>query len=171
MNFSRLWIFMAIPLWAGTAVAQPPDDPGHTLTIQIENDSSRRTSDMYYTSGERLAYTSPTGALPAPLSDLGHSVPGRWATTIRFRIVAIYLHSLQYQRAESGIYRPALRRHFNGHAVADPRHRHQPHRACGRPGRHWTRRVGPGCAKWFSRPDSQPGSERLAYPGPQPGGN
>jgi lipid A 3-O-deacylase len=76
MNVSRLWVFVAIPLWAGTAVAQPPDDPDHTLTIQIENDSSRRTSDMYYTSGERLGYTSPTGALPGPLSDLGHTVLG-----------------------------------------------------------------------------------------------
>jgi len=37
------------------------DDPNSTLTIQIENDSTRSNSDDYYTSGERIAYTSPPG--------------------------------------------------------------------------------------------------------------
>jgi hypothetical protein len=76
MKFSRLWILLLLPLSLATAVAQPPEDPDHTLTIQLENDSSRRTSDMYYTSGERLGYTSPTGVLPGPLADLGHTILG-----------------------------------------------------------------------------------------------
>jgi lipid A 3-O-deacylase len=78
MNVKRLlWVLMTLPLWGAVcAAAQPAEDPGHTLTIQIENDSSRRTSDMYYTSGERLSYTSPTGQLPGPLSYLGHALLG-----------------------------------------------------------------------------------------------
>lgn len=58
------------------ARAEPPDDPRHTLTIQLENDSTRMGSDNYYTSGERVAYTSPTGLLPGPLSALGRALLG-----------------------------------------------------------------------------------------------
>jgi hypothetical protein len=73
----RLWILAILALCgAHGAAAQPLDDPNHTLTIQLENDSVPRRTDMYYTSGERLAYTSPTGWLPAPLSALGHDVLG-----------------------------------------------------------------------------------------------
>jgi lipid A 3-O-deacylase len=61
---------------AAAAWAQPPEDPGQTLTIQLENDSTRPGSDNYYTSGERIAYTSPTGAVWAPLADLGHTLLG-----------------------------------------------------------------------------------------------
>jgi len=58
------------------AVADPPEDPNHTITIQLENDSTRPGSDDYYTSGERVAYTSPTGVVPAPLASLGHWLLG-----------------------------------------------------------------------------------------------
>lgn len=77
MIVKRLWILAILALCgAHGAAAQPLDDPNHTLTIQLENDSVPRRTDMYYTSGERLAYTSPTGWLPAPLSALGHDVLG-----------------------------------------------------------------------------------------------
>jgi hypothetical protein len=58
------------------AAAQPPEDPNHTITIQLENDSTRPGSDNYYTSGERIAYTSPTGLVPGPLAAFGHLVLG-----------------------------------------------------------------------------------------------
>ena len=61
---------------AGTARAEPLDDPKHTITIQLENDSIRPGSDNYYTSGERIAYVSPTGALPDSFANLGHQLFG-----------------------------------------------------------------------------------------------
>jgi hypothetical protein len=77
MNVRHLWVLVAFPVFGVTsAVAQPADDPNHTITIQLENDSIPRGTDRYYTSGERIGYTSPTGWLPTPLSDLGHSLLG-----------------------------------------------------------------------------------------------
>jgi lipid A 3-O-deacylase len=61
---------------ATAAVAEPLPDPSHTVTIQLENDSTRPGSDNYYTSGERIAYTSPTGAVAAPLAAFGHMLMG-----------------------------------------------------------------------------------------------
>jgi lipid A 3-O-deacylase len=61
---------------ATAAAADPPADPNHTITIQLENDSTRPGSDNYYTSGERIAYTSPTGLVPAPLAAFGHLLLG-----------------------------------------------------------------------------------------------
>jgi lipid A 3-O-deacylase len=61
---------------ATAAAAEPLPDPNHTITIQLENDSTRPGSDNYYTSGERIAYTSPTGLLPAPLASFGHALLG-----------------------------------------------------------------------------------------------
>jgi lipid A 3-O-deacylase len=58
------------------AVADPLADPNHTITIQLENDSTRPGSDNYYTSGERIAYTSPTGLVPGPLAAFGHLLLG-----------------------------------------------------------------------------------------------
>jgi len=58
------------------AAAQPLEDPNHTITIQLENDSSPHGTDMYYTSGERIGYTSPTGQLPGPLYALGRTLLG-----------------------------------------------------------------------------------------------
>ena len=62
--------------FAPAAVAEPLPDPRHTVTIQLENDSTRPGSDDYYTSGERIAYTSPTGAVAAPIAAFGHMLLG-----------------------------------------------------------------------------------------------
>ena len=59
-----------------TAQAQPAADPLHTLTIQLENDSTNPHSDQYYSNGMRLAYTSPTDAVPGFMADFGHSLLG-----------------------------------------------------------------------------------------------
>ena len=67
---------------AAPAIAAPLDDPGHTITIQLENDSTRPGSDYYYTAGQRIAYTSPTGVLPGSIAELGHAWFG--AGTQRF---------------------------------------------------------------------------------------
>ena len=74
----RLLGLLVLSIWLGTiaARAEPLEDPGHTITIQLENDSTRPGSDNYYTSGERVAYTSPTGQLPGPLAAFGHLVLG-----------------------------------------------------------------------------------------------
>jgi hypothetical protein len=61
---------------ANQAKADPPVDPNSTITIQLENDSTNPGSDRYYTSGERIGYTSPTGAVPDPIARLGHSLLG-----------------------------------------------------------------------------------------------
>lgn len=61
---------------SAAASAEPAPDPAAILTIQLENDSTRPGSDNYYTSGERIAYTSPTGQVPAPLASLGHMLLG-----------------------------------------------------------------------------------------------
>jgi lipid A 3-O-deacylase len=61
---------------ATAAAADPLSDPNHTITIQLENDSTRPGSDNYYTSGERIAYTSPTGQVPGLLASLGHTLLG-----------------------------------------------------------------------------------------------
>jgi lipid A 3-O-deacylase len=77
MRLSPSGLLMAsLMLGATAALADPPPDPSHTITIQLENDSTRPGSDNYYTSGERIAYTSPTGAVPGPLASLGHSLFG-----------------------------------------------------------------------------------------------
>jgi lipid A 3-O-deacylase len=65
-----------LAITATTAVADPLADPNHTITIQLENDSTRPGSDNYYTSGERIAYTSPTGLVPGPLAAFGHLLLG-----------------------------------------------------------------------------------------------
>ena len=67
---------VAVVTAASQAMADPPADPNSTITIQLENDSTNPGSDRYYTSGERIGYTSPTGAVPAPLAWLGHSLLG-----------------------------------------------------------------------------------------------
>jgi len=58
------------------ANAEPLADPQHTITIQLENDSTRPASDNYYTGGGRIAYTSPTGLVPAPVAAFGHLILG-----------------------------------------------------------------------------------------------
>lgn len=67
---------LLLGLTATAAIADPPADPNHTVTIQLENDSTNPGSDKYYTSGERIAYTSPTDAVPGPLAAFGHLLLG-----------------------------------------------------------------------------------------------
>src|SRR5579872_5999590 len=79
MSFRPPAVLMAsclLAITATAAAADPPGDPNHTITIQLENDSTRPGSDNYYTSGERIAYTSPTGLVPGPLAAFGHLVLG-----------------------------------------------------------------------------------------------
>ncbi|MDE1896818.1 MAG: lipid A deacylase LpxR family protein [Rhodospirillales bacterium] len=57
--------------------AVPPDDPHSILTIQLENDAlSIPSTDELYTSGERLGYVGPTGAVPGFIASLGHGLFG-----------------------------------------------------------------------------------------------
>jgi lipid A 3-O-deacylase len=79
MTFRRLCIFLTVPCLLGVtaAAAQPvQNDPTHTLTIQLENDVLARDSDRYYTAGQRIGYTSPTGALPDGLATWSRSTFG-----------------------------------------------------------------------------------------------
>jgi len=62
-------------LAAAAARADPPADPSNTITVQIENDALNGT-DRYYTSGLRLGWTSPTDAVPAAVSRIGHALLG-----------------------------------------------------------------------------------------------
>jgi hypothetical protein len=67
----------ALPAIGQTSTADPLNDPASIVTLQIENDAfSIPGTDRYYTSGERLGYVTPTGALPAPLAAIGHAVFG-----------------------------------------------------------------------------------------------
>ena len=76
MLIRLLATFVLLGVLATAAAADPLEDPNHTLTIQLENDSTRPGSDNYYTSGERIAYTSPTGQVPGPLAAFGHMLLG-----------------------------------------------------------------------------------------------
>jgi lipid A 3-O-deacylase len=59
------------------AAAVPPDDPHSIVTIQLENDAlSIPSTDELYSSGERLGYVGPTGAVPGFVSALGHQMFG-----------------------------------------------------------------------------------------------
>ena len=83
---SALQTIIAVALGAmalGTALtaahAEPPQDPHGIITLQGENDAVstlRGTSDMYYTSGLRLGYTTGTTGLPDFLNRFGNAVWG-----------------------------------------------------------------------------------------------
>ncbi len=65
---------------AAKAQATPLNDPDSIVTLQIENDAfSIPGTDRYYTSGERLGYVTPTGAVPGFVSEFGHAVFGEGA--------------------------------------------------------------------------------------------
>lgn len=67
--------FIAFP--AAAQVSVPPDDPHSIVTIQLENDAaSLPGTDELYTSGERLGYVGPTGAVPGFIAGLGHQMFG-----------------------------------------------------------------------------------------------
>ena len=62
---------------AARAQTTPLNDPGSIVTLQIENDAfSVPGTDRYYTSGERLGYVTPTGAVPGFIAGFGHAVFG-----------------------------------------------------------------------------------------------
>jgi lipid A 3-O-deacylase len=92
-------LLLLTALWAGAA-AEPPQDPSHAVTIQLENDSTRPGSDNYYTSGERIGYVSPTGALAEPLAAFGHTVLGagqqRFALELSQNIFTPLFHELPF---------------------------------------------------------------------------
>lgn len=77
-NSGRVVLGAVLALTASpmSALAEPPADPKHTLTIQLENDFINPGSDKYYTNGFRIAYTSPTGQVPDFLSQFGRSLLG-----------------------------------------------------------------------------------------------
>ncbi|SHE53422.1 lipid A deacylase LpxR family protein [Acidocella aminolytica] len=63
----------------------PPADPHSILTFQLENDAaSIPGTDELYTSGERLGYVGPTGAVPGFVSGLGHSLFGAGLQRMEF---------------------------------------------------------------------------------------
>src|ERR1019366_1422004 len=69
-------LLAALAATTAAAAADPVPDPNSTISIQWENNATRPGSDNYYTNGGRVAYTSPTGEVAAPLAALGHSLFG-----------------------------------------------------------------------------------------------
>ncbi|MGE4480720.1 lipid A deacylase LpxR family protein [Acidocella sp.] len=63
--------------FSSARAALPPDDPHSIVTVQLEDDAlSLPGTDELYTSGERLGYVGPTGAVPGFISQLGHGMFG-----------------------------------------------------------------------------------------------
>jgi hypothetical protein len=60
---------------ARAQTALPPPDDGSIYTIRIENDVTGDT-DEYYSAGEQLGWTGPTGEVPGFLANAGHAVLG-----------------------------------------------------------------------------------------------
>ncbi len=57
------------------AASLPPADDGSIYTIRIENDVTG-TTDQYYTAGQQIGWTGPTGDVPGFLSKFGHALLG-----------------------------------------------------------------------------------------------
>lgn len=83
---------------SSASMADPPADPNHTLTIQLENDFLSGGSDRYYTNGLRIGYTSPTGQLPDFLKSFGQWLLGpgqpRLAIELSQHIFTPYLNQI-----------------------------------------------------------------------------
>jgi lipid A 3-O-deacylase len=60
---------------ARAQTALPPPDDGSIYTVRIENDTTG-TTDEYYTAGEQVGWTGPTGAVPDFIANAGHAVLG-----------------------------------------------------------------------------------------------
>jgi lipid A 3-O-deacylase len=69
-----LGLAWAVPA-ARAQTALPPPDDGSIYTVRIENDVTG-TTDEYYTSGEQIGWTGPTGEVPGFIADAGHAVLG-----------------------------------------------------------------------------------------------
>ena len=97
-NFRRVFllasasiVLAASPVLAQSPASLPAPDPGHIITIQIENDSIAHT-DRNYTSGIRVGWTSPNvdseggGFLPGVVDNLGNALwgPGRQRLSVDF---------------------------------------------------------------------------------------
>jgi lipid A 3-O-deacylase len=84
------------------SAATPPPDPDSIVTLQIENDAfSIPGTDRYYTSGESLGYTLPTGKMPDFVSDLGHSLFGEGTQRLAFNLVQVI-----YTPVDTQLYNP-----------------------------------------------------------------
>jgi lipid A 3-O-deacylase len=79
MNFRTIAATTALLVLPGIeAQAQPAADPLSIWTLQDENASisAGTPTDRFYVNGLRLGWTSPTGAVPNFLADLGHTLWG-----------------------------------------------------------------------------------------------
>ena len=80
----------------------PLPDPGNIITIQVENDAlSIPSTDKLYTSGERLGYVTPTGALPDFLSQFGNQIFGDGTQRLEFS-----LQQVIFTPTDTQIYNP-----------------------------------------------------------------
>ena len=80
----------------------PPADPHSIVTIQLENDAaSIPGTDELYTSGERLGYVGPTGAVPGFLSNLGQGVFGQGSQRLE-----IDLQQVIFTPTDTQLYNP-----------------------------------------------------------------
>jgi lipid A 3-O-deacylase len=73
-GLTGLGMVWAVPAARAQAALPPPDD-GSIYTIRIENDVTG-TTDEYYTAGEQVGWTGPTGLVPGFIADAGHAVLG-----------------------------------------------------------------------------------------------
>jgi len=102
MKFCSAALLPALLLPFAAHAADPLNDPEGIYTIQIENDSlSIPSTDRYYTSGERLGYVTPTGALPGPLASLGHTVFGPGAQRLEVDVQQVI-----YTPVDTQVYNP-----------------------------------------------------------------
>ena len=118
MSFRPPAVLMAsclLAITATAAVADPPADPSHTITIQLENDFTRPGSDNYYTSGARIAYTSPTGVGARPLAAFGHMLLGEGQQRFALEVSQNIFTPRDDKVAQSAAQRPALRGGTDGH--------------------------------------------------------
>jgi lipid A 3-O-deacylase len=66
-------------VWGASAAraqtALPPSDDGSIYTVRVENDTTGNT-DEYYSAGQQVGWTGPTGAVPDFIANAGHAVLG-----------------------------------------------------------------------------------------------
>jgi lipid A 3-O-deacylase len=76
MNFWTMAALAALVVLPDVAMAQPAADPQSIWTLQDENASisAGHPTDRLYVNGLRLGWTSPTGAVPDFLADLGRTL-------------------------------------------------------------------------------------------------
>jgi hypothetical protein len=103
MKFCSAALLPALLLPLAAHAADPLNDPQSIYTVQIENDAfSIPGTDRYYTSGERLGYVTPTGALPGPLASVGHTIFGNGSQRLE-----IDLQQVIYTPVDTQAYDPS----------------------------------------------------------------